>query len=167
MHSMHIGETGPLAMLAPGMACARWLVAGDSATPQRRLSVHARTRGWFARMAPSDATAQDEFVMIESQLEDGSSQQIVYRNGGDVTVAAVERLCNKVLPAGDGRHQNDRPVPAKQRALAYYRSSLCLLLMIYRSPGWCCWFPISQRLERAVLWWQPQYTRMAVAVGGV
>lgn len=39
---------------------------------------------------------QDEFVMIESQLDDGRTQQIIYRNGGDVTAESVEDLCAKV-----------------------------------------------------------------------
>ena len=41
-------------------------------------------------------TAQDEFVMLETTAEDGSTQQIVYRNGGDVRASSVEMLCDKV-----------------------------------------------------------------------
>lgn len=39
---------------------------------------------------------QDEFVMIETTGEDGTSMQIVYRNGGAVRASAVEMLCDKV-----------------------------------------------------------------------
>lgn len=34
--------------------------------------------------------------MIESSGEDGSTVQIVYRNGGDLRASAVEMLCDKV-----------------------------------------------------------------------
>ncbi len=39
---------------------------------------------------------QEEIVLIETAKEDGSKARIVFRNGGDVDAAVLERLCNKV-----------------------------------------------------------------------
>lgn len=63
----------------------------------------------------------DEFVMIESSGEGGSTVQIVYRNGGDVRASAVEMLCDKV---GWPR----RPVAKMEAALknSYMVSTLTL-----------------------------------------
>lgn len=50
--------------------------------------------------AAPDSTANlpdtDEFVMIEAAAGEGESQQIIYRNGGDVTAEDVQKLCDKV-----------------------------------------------------------------------
>ncbi len=50
----------------------------------------------------SGACLQEEIVVIEQTKEDGRKAQIVYRNGGIVSAAALEALCVRVhsqLPA--------------------------------------------------------------------
>lgn len=39
---------------------------------------------------------QDEVVLVETSGEDGSTAQILYRNGGVVDADVLESLCDKV-----------------------------------------------------------------------
>jgi len=43
-----------------------------------------------------DAPFQQEFVLVETTLEDGTIQQIVFSSGGDVDLYDLQTLCDKV-----------------------------------------------------------------------
>ena len=42
---------------------------------------------------------QDEVVLVETSDAEGSSAQIIYRNGGIVDAQSLENLCDKVCPS--------------------------------------------------------------------
>lgn len=44
-----------------------------------------------------DAPFQQEFVLVETTLEDGTIQQIVFSSGGDVDLYDLQTLCDKVM----------------------------------------------------------------------
>lgn len=65
-----------------------------------------RPAEWKKDHHPSPSVMQDELMLIETELQDGSKAQIVYRNGGQVLASDLEKLCVKV------NDRNPRLAPA-------------------------------------------------------
>lgn len=49
------------------------------------------------------AFSQEDLILVESTRPDGTIAQIMYRNGGTINAAELERLCSKVGRAGSQR----------------------------------------------------------------
>lgn len=61
------------------------------------------TRGFLPSCA-GYGSLQDELLLVETSQPDGSKAQILYRNGGLVVAADLEKLCIKVTEEVTAKH---------------------------------------------------------------